>query len=237
VSYELLFGKRPYRGKTNSALTQAILSDELKFPADAESKVSPECMSCLRGLICRDIDQRLGCGTDGFERLKSHPWFKGLDWQLLGSKGVEPPFTPDTKHANFDATHELEELLLEDNPLKVKKRAKTKPGQEPPTLSKEQRQMEERFTVYDWSKAALAKKRKESMMRRERLKQQETSELGTDSYADLGGFERDDALTEVDEKQSQSVVRGEEEVDVREEGSGNPYQRKEMGLPKEEGSL
>lgn len=27
-----------------------------------------------------------------------------------------------SKKANFDATHELEELLLEDNPLKAKKR-------------------------------------------------------------------------------------------------------------------
>lgn len=28
------------------------------------------------------------------------------------------------KRANFDATHELEELLLEDNPLKVKPKKK-----------------------------------------------------------------------------------------------------------------
>lgn len=42
------------------------------------------------------------------------------------------------KKANFDASHELEELLLEDNPLKAKAR---KANQD--NLSAEMKQMEE----------------------------------------------------------------------------------------------
>ena len=42
--------------------------------------------------------------------------------------------------ANFDASHELEELLLEDNPLKAKAR---KANQD--NLSAEMRQMEEQY--------------------------------------------------------------------------------------------
>jgi serine/threonine kinase 32 len=53
------------------------------------------------------------------------------------------------KKANFDATHELEELLLEDNPLKARKR---NPNQDISTLSAEMRQMEEQFTSYDFKK-------------------------------------------------------------------------------------
>jgi serine/threonine kinase 32 len=53
------------------------------------------------------------------------------------------------KKANFDATHELEELLLEDNPLKARKR---NPNQDINTLSAEMRQMEEQFTPYDFKK-------------------------------------------------------------------------------------
>jgi hypothetical protein len=45
-----------------------------------------------------------------------------------------------SKRANFDATHELEELLLEENPLKARKR---KEGQELETMSPEMRMMEE----------------------------------------------------------------------------------------------
>lgn len=78
----------------------------------------------------------------------------------LEAKELESPFVPDvslfcedlflfvflcsyfvqSKKANFDATHELEELLLEDNPLKARKRD---PKKDINTLSAEYRQMEE----------------------------------------------------------------------------------------------
>jgi len=50
VAYELLFGKRPYRGKTNSSLTQSILKDHIKFPDNAEQIVSPEGLDLLKGV-------------------------------------------------------------------------------------------------------------------------------------------------------------------------------------------
>jgi serine/threonine kinase 32 len=43
-----------------------------------------------------------------------------------------------SKKANFDASHELEELLLEDNPLKAKARKVNQAN-----LSHEMKQMEE----------------------------------------------------------------------------------------------
>ena len=46
-----------------------------------------------------------------------------------------------SKKANFDASHELEELLLEDNPLKAKQRK----DRDINTLSAEMRQMEEQY--------------------------------------------------------------------------------------------
>jgi len=58
-----------------------------------------------------------------------------------------------SKKANFDATHELEELLLEDNPLKAKKR---NPKNDINNMSNEMRLMEESFTVYDHT--AMARK-------------------------------------------------------------------------------
>lgn len=47
-----------------------------------------------------------------------------------------------SKKANFDATHELEELLLEENPLKARKR---NPNANLDSLSKEMRLMEEQY--------------------------------------------------------------------------------------------
>lgn len=46
-----------------------------------------------------------------------------------------------SKKANFDASHELEELLLEDNPLKAKQRK----ARDVNSLSAEMRQMEEQY--------------------------------------------------------------------------------------------
>ncbi|CAB4487591.1 kinase-like protein [Rhizophagus irregularis DAOM 181602=DAOM 197198] len=148
VMYELLFSKRPFRGKTNPQLTQAILKDPLIFPDNVS--VSEECLDCIRRFCERDITKRLGCGPNGIEDIKRHPWFVGIEWDKLNTKLADPPFVPDSKRANFDATHELEELLLEDNPLKAKKRAN--PNQDLSELSREMRMMEEKFLVYDFTK-------------------------------------------------------------------------------------
>ncbi|RKP07123.1 kinase-like domain-containing protein [Thamnocephalis sphaerospora] len=202
VMYELLFGKRPFRGKTNGALTQAILHDDLRFPPDAEERVSPACLLLIQGLCTRDITKRLGCNSDGFDGIRRHPWFEGIVWEDLENKTATPPFTPDSKHANFDATHELEELLLEDNPLKVRKRQKPKPGQPMPELTKEQRAMEERFTIYDYTKA-----------RREAAQQQH-------SFIDLAAIDRsavvgeETVLTNGGASSHQTDERGNQERDT-----------------------
>ncbi|KAJ7430032.1 hypothetical protein B0H11DRAFT_2398665 [Mycena galericulata] len=111
-AYELIFGRRPFRGGTNSDLTYSITKDPLKWPANAEKKCSRHGTQVLKGLLDRD-----------------------------------PLDVLAAKKANFDASHELEELLLEDNPLKAKTR---KANQE--NFSPEMRQMEEQFTSYDFKK-------------------------------------------------------------------------------------
>lgn len=148
MAYELLFGRRPYRGKTNSALTHSILNDRCSFPENVETIVSAETVSCIRGLLERDTKKRLGC-RNGIEDFKNHPWFAGIDWRALEAKETIPPFEPDNKKANFDATHELEELLLEDNPLKAKKRDEKRDMN---ALSPDYRQMEEHFFPFDHMK-------------------------------------------------------------------------------------
>nr|GAT42988.1 AGC/YANK protein kinase [Mycena chlorophos] len=148
-AYELIMGRRPFRGRTNSDLTYSITKDPLKWPEDAENKCSRAGMQVIKGLLDRDPTRRLGCQPhgEGFQELKRHAWFKTIDWDTLESKQQTPPFVPDGKKANFDASHELEELLLEDNPLKAKQRKAN-----PENFSPEFRQMEEQFTTYDFKK-------------------------------------------------------------------------------------
>lgn len=152
TAYELLFAKRPFRGSTNSELQTSIKEHKLEFPSDAEQKFSKDCIDCLRQLLERDITKRLGCSDgEGFDGFKRHSWLKDLSWEQMANKTAKSPYVPPAERSNFDATHELEELLLEPNPLQVKKRAKPKPGQVI-VRSPIMQQIEDQFTVYDYTK-------------------------------------------------------------------------------------
>lgn len=155
IVYEMATSKRPFRAKTNEGLTNAILHDEIPF--DQLHKVDEAWVDLIKQFLERDVKKRIGVKeTGGFETIKNHAAFKGLQWDLVAEKKVTPPFIPDSKKANFDATHELEELLLEDNPLKAKpRRRKGEKTVPPPNETPEERAvrlMEEEFHVFDWTK-------------------------------------------------------------------------------------
>ncbi|KAI8337651.1 kinase-like domain-containing protein [Chlamydoabsidia padenii] len=154
TSFELLFGKRPFTGKSNEEITQAILQDEVVFPDNALELISQDCMDVLRGLLIKSPSDRYGCGKDGIPRLKKHPWFRGIDWQAMVHKTAIPPFKPNKDESNFDAVHELEELLLEEVPLRPHKRiAKTSMElSQPETEDSRHRQwMDEKFLPFDYT--------------------------------------------------------------------------------------
>ena len=47
-------------------------------------------------LLTRNPEHRLGCrGGDGLKDVQRHPWFQGLEWDLVESKEMRPAFTPD----------------------------------------------------------------------------------------------------------------------------------------------
>lgn len=54
-AYELIFGRRPFRGKTNSDLTYSIAKDPLRFPEDAESRCTRAGIQALRGVRCYSL--------------------------------------------------------------------------------------------------------------------------------------------------------------------------------------
>lgn len=52
LAYELMFGKRPFRGRTNTALTNSILNEPLTWPEDAPEKCSSQGMQAIRSVGC-----------------------------------------------------------------------------------------------------------------------------------------------------------------------------------------
>lgn len=64
-AYELIFGRRPFRGKTNSDLTHSISKDSLRFPEDAESRCSRAGIQALKGVSVLSLTCAQGQPTCG----------------------------------------------------------------------------------------------------------------------------------------------------------------------------
>lgn len=58
------------------------------IPEDAPAELE----DLIRRLLCKDPKKRLG--FNGAEEVKSHPFFKDVDWQAVYDKKITPPFIP-----------------------------------------------------------------------------------------------------------------------------------------------
>lgn len=85
------------------------------------------CMHAMSSLLEKDKGQRIGAAS--WESFTDNPFFRELDFDALLRKEIDPIFTPSSEKTNFDATYDLEELLLEEAPLEARTR-KQKPRPE-----------------------------------------------------------------------------------------------------------
>ncbi len=92
--YEMLLGQAPFRGDDEDEIFDAILEDEplypLHMPADS--------VSILEKLLTRDPSKRLGSGPTDADEIKSHPFFRDVNWDDMFNKRVPPPFCPTLKN-------------------------------------------------------------------------------------------------------------------------------------------
>ncbi|PCH42244.1 kinase-like protein [Wolfiporia cocos MD-104 SS10] len=151
VVWELLFRKRPFDGHTADKMKSAITKGPIRFPTRVDEYCSVEAQDFLHGLLDRNYKTRLGCRKGrGVRDIRSHPWFASMDWESLENKEIQPPYVPDRDKANFDVSHELDEFLMVEKPLTHSKRKKA--NRDLDKMKPEMRQLEEQFTVYDFSK-------------------------------------------------------------------------------------
>ncbi|KAI7827197.1 kinase-like domain-containing protein [Kickxella alabastrina] len=152
VMYECIYGKRPFRHKkSNEELKLALLYEEIQFPIVADVQISYDCISAMRGFLNKEPNERLGCGPGGFEAIKNHPFFSSINWTLLEAKQLDPPFAPSNSQSNFDISIDLEEMLLEPEPLDPRKRSAMKKHKTPPEHSTpEYFDIEENFSAFDY---------------------------------------------------------------------------------------
>lgn len=100
--YEMLTGMPPFYSRNRDRLFHKILKATLRMPRF----FSPAAKSLLLGLLDRNPTTRLGSTNDAAE-IKSHAFFRDLNWDKLAKKQLEPPFVPEldklTDTVNFDA--------------------------------------------------------------------------------------------------------------------------------------
>lgn len=100
--FEMCCGWSPFYADNTQQMYKNIAFGKVRFPKEI---LSPEGRSFVKGLLNRNPRHRLGA-TDDARELKAHPFFADIDWSLLKTKSIPPPFKPhitsETDTSNFD---------------------------------------------------------------------------------------------------------------------------------------
>lgn len=92
IIYEMLTGSPPFiiKNDNREELFESIKNCSINLP----DHITPQCKDLLSKLFVADPDQRLGGGPDDGLELMNHPWFAGVDWNMIMQKQIKPPFKP-----------------------------------------------------------------------------------------------------------------------------------------------
>ncbi|CAN4099337.1 unnamed protein product [Withania somnifera] len=100
--YEMLTGQPPFTHSNRKKLQEKIIDEKVKLLP----RLSGEAHSLLKGLLQKDPSKRLGNGPRGGDEIKSHKWFRTINWKKLDARELQPKFQPDVIGrectANFD---------------------------------------------------------------------------------------------------------------------------------------
>lgn len=99
-----------------------------------------------------------------WESFIKNDFFSCIDFEALERKEIDPVFVPSAEKTNFDATYDLEELLLEEAPLEARaRRQKPRDKLKDDATDKEIREdelyrmIETDFKPFDYTLAAYIK--------------------------------------------------------------------------------
>ena len=91
ITYECIFGHRPYIGKNKNEIKQMIITKQAKITyEDLPENYSYDIIDFVNRLIQRKPSHRLG--KNSINELIEHPWFNNFDWDNLLKKRFDVPF-------------------------------------------------------------------------------------------------------------------------------------------------
>ncbi|XP_047968973.1 protein kinase PINOID-like [Salvia hispanica] len=95
--YEMIYGRTPFAGGSNEATLRNITKQPLAFPGASCGSSETHARRLISGLLNKDPSRRLG-SKRGAAEVKTHPFFKGLNFALVRS--VRPPAVPEGSNSS-----------------------------------------------------------------------------------------------------------------------------------------
>jgi len=119
LSYEMLYGKTPFKGKNKKETFSNVLFKKLEFVGRKTSL-----MDLIEQLLEKDPLKRLGY-VGGADEIKEHEFFRGVKWEML-TEVERPPFIPSRddgyltagEFGGVDISDYFEKLKLPSSPLR-----------------------------------------------------------------------------------------------------------------------
>ena len=108
--YEMLTGYLPFYIPKGNKINPKIYEEPLRFPPN----VNPDAINLICQLLNVNPKKRLGYGEEDASKIKSHPYFEGIDWEKYLNKEIEPPFVPEL---NDEMDLKYFDKMFTDEPL------------------------------------------------------------------------------------------------------------------------
>ena len=113
IIYEMISGYLPFRIIQNEKITKNIYKQKIKM----FNHFSSEAKSLIKKLLEYNPKKRIG-----YEKIISHPFFKGIDWDKVKNKKITPPFVPKVgdnlfKYFNNEDDLKKEYIIHEKNKI------------------------------------------------------------------------------------------------------------------------
>lgn len=111
---EMITGRHPFKGPNHYGTLKNIVHP--KAPIQTLRWLSPAAADLMSGFLQKDPEKRLGSRTaGGFDSIKNHPWFAGLDWQAVYDRRYASPYVPRMRTA--EDTTNFDEVFLREAPV------------------------------------------------------------------------------------------------------------------------